>query len=126
MAEIAIIGAGIMGHGLALLFALGGHAVRLTDTDRSALDRAPSLMAGALDTLNEAGEAAGWDAARLSDAVRCCPALDETVRGADLVIEAITEAPEAKRALFGELDALLEPDTILASNTSYLDVFPLM
>lgn len=127
MAEIAVLGAGIMGHGIALVFALGGHAVRLTDSRAEALAKAPALMASALDTLREAGEAdASWTAERLREAVRCCPTLAETVAGAEVVIEAITELPEAKRALFDELDGLIGEHAILASNTSYLDVFPLI
>jgi 3-hydroxybutyryl-CoA dehydrogenase len=55
MAEVAVIGAGLMGHALALVFALGGHQVRLTDTSIETLDRAPSRMAAALATLREAG-----------------------------------------------------------------------
>ncbi len=127
MADIAVLGAGIMGHGIALVFALGGHKVRLTDSRAETLAKAPELMASALDTLREAGEVdASWTAEKLGQAVRCCPALDETVRGAEVVIEAITELPEAKRALFAEVDPLLGDDAILASNTSYLDVFPLI
>jgi 3-hydroxybutyryl-CoA dehydrogenase len=127
MSEIAILGAGIMGHGIALVFALGGHSVRLTDSRAEALAKAPGLMASALETLREAGEAdAAWTAERLNEAVRCCPTLHETVSGAEVVIEAITELPEAKRALFEEIDPFLGNGTILASNTSYLDVFPLI
>src|SRR5829696_3387577 len=127
MAEVAVLGAGLMGHGIALVFALGGHAVRLTDSRANALEKAPSLMASALETLAEAGEVdQSWTAARLGEAVRTCRTLEETVSGAEVVIEAITELPEAKRALFAELDPLLGDDAILASNTSYLDVFPLI
>ncbi len=57
MAEVAVVGAGLMGHALALVFALGGHKVRLTDNNPQTLDRAPGLMATALATLTEAGEA---------------------------------------------------------------------
>ena len=127
MSEVAVLGAGIMGHGIALVFGLGGHAVRLTDSRAETLRKAPALMASALDTLREAGEVdASWTAERLGQAVRCHATLEETVRGAEVVIEAITELPEAKRALFAELDRLLGDDAILASNTSYLDVFPLI
>ncbi|HEX8666672.1 MAG TPA: 3-hydroxyacyl-CoA dehydrogenase NAD-binding domain-containing protein, partial [Beijerinckiaceae bacterium] len=127
MADIAVLGAGIMGHGIALVFALGGHRVRLTDSRAEALVKAPALMASALDTLREAGEVdASWTAEKLGQAVRCCASLEETVRGAGVVIEAITELPEAKRALFAEVDPFLGNDAILASNTSYLDVFPLI
>src|SRR3954470_23559054 len=127
MANVAVLGAGIMGHGIALVFALGGHAVRLTDSRAETLANAPRLMEAALATLAEAGEVdASWTPARLGEALRCCPNLAETVAGAEVVIEAITELPEAKRALFAELDPLLGGDTLLASNTSYLDVFPLI
>lgn len=127
MSDVAIIGAGTMGHALALVFALGHHAVRLTDSRAETLESAPALMQGALETLVEAGEAdATWTAARLDDAVRLCPTLAETVDGAEVVIEAIVETPEAKQALFEALDRLIGDDTILASNTSYLDVFPLI
>jgi 3-hydroxybutyryl-CoA dehydrogenase len=127
MADIAVLGAGIMGHGIALVFALGGHRVRLTDSRAETLANALRLMEAALDTLREAGEVeASWTAERLREAVRCCPTLHETVSGAEVVIEAITELPEAKRALFAEIDPFLGEGAILASNTSYLDVFPLI
>lgn len=127
MAEIAIVGGGLMGHGIALVLALGGHSVRITDTRPETRDAVPGLMASALATLREAGAAPeGWSAERLARAVRVVPDLEGTVAGASLVIEAITENPEAKRALFADLDRLCPADTILASNTSYLDPFPLI
>jgi len=127
MTEVAIVGAGLMGHGLALVFALGGHQVRLTDTDAETLARAPNLMATALATLAEAGEVdASWDRQRLSHAVRCIPSLAQTGQGAAVVIEAIVERPDAKRAVYQLLETLMEPDAILASNTSNLDIFPLV
>ena len=74
MTEVAVVGAGLMGHALALVFALGGHSVRLTDNNAETLERAPGLMATALATLAEAGEVdASWDRQRLSHAVRCMP-----------------------------------------------------
>jgi len=127
MTEVAVVGAGLMGHALALVFALGGHQVRLTDTSAETLDRAPGLMATALATLAEVGEIdASWDRQRLSHAVRCIPSLEQTVAGAAVVIEAIVERPDAKRAVYQQLEALMAPDAILASNTSNLDIFPLV
>lgn len=127
MAEVAVIGAGLMGHALALVFALGGHQVRLTDNNPQTLERAPELMATALATLTEAGEAdSGKDRQWLSTAVRCVPSLADTVKGASLVIEAVVEKPEVKRAVFEQLVPLMAPDAILASNTSNLDIFPLV
>jgi 3-hydroxybutyryl-CoA dehydrogenase len=127
MSEIAVLGAGLMGHGIALVLALGGHTVRLTDGSDTVLDRVPGLIAAAVGTLHEAG---ALDREQNAEAVTArigrSGDLAETVAGAELVIEAITENPEAKRALFAELDRLCPPETILASNTSYLDVFPLI
>jgi 3-hydroxybutyryl-CoA dehydrogenase len=127
MTEVAVVGAGLMGHALALVFALGGHQVRLTDNNPETLERAPGLMATALATLAEAGEVdASWDRQRLSSAVRCIPSLAETVRGATLVVEAVVERPDVKTAVYTQLERLMAPDAILASNTSNLDIFPLV
>jgi 3-hydroxybutyryl-CoA dehydrogenase len=127
MTEVAVVGAGLMVHALALVFALGGHQVRLTDTDSETLARAPGLMATALATLSEAGEAdATWNRQRLSTAVRCVASLAETVKGAALVVEAVAERPDIKRLLYQQLETLMDPDAILASNTSNLDIFPLV
>ena len=127
MTEVAVIGAGLMGHALALVFALGGHQVRLTDNSPETLERAPDLIATALATLKEAGEVSGdWSRQRLSAAVRCTPSLEETVRGAAVVIEAVVERPDVKRTLYEQLVPLMAPDAILASNTSNLDIFPLV
>ena len=127
MSEVAIIGAGTMGHAIALVFFLGGHKVRLTDTNPETLRRAPVLMATALETRAEAGEA-GPHASEsgLGQNVRLCETLEETVAGADLVVEAIIEVADAKRALYQRLAVLMRPDAILASNTSQLDIFPLV
>jgi 3-hydroxybutyryl-CoA dehydrogenase len=127
MTEVAVVGAGLMGHALALVFALGGHRVRLTDSNAETLERAPGLMATALATLAEAGEVDGsWNRQRLSQAVRCIPSLADTVAGAKVVVEAIVERPDAKRALYAQLEGLMDADAILASNTSNLDIFPLV
>jgi 3-hydroxybutyryl-CoA dehydrogenase len=110
-----------------LVFALGGHQVRLTDSNAETLERAPGLMATALATLAEAGEVdASWNRQRLSQAVRCIPSLADTVAGAKVVVEAIVERPDAKRALYDQLQSLMDADAILASNTSNLDIFPLV
>jgi 3-hydroxybutyryl-CoA dehydrogenase len=127
MADVAVLGAGTMGHALALVFALGGHRVRLTDSNPATLARAQGLMETALATLAAGGEAPeGWDAARLAQAVTRHDALADCVAGASIIVEAIVENPEAKRDLYARLDACAPPEAIWASNTSYLDVFPLI
>ncbi len=127
MARIAVIGAGTMGHALALVFALGGHRVRLTDSNPATLAKAQGLMESALATLVAGGEApADWTSAHLAQAVTRHATLEEAVDGAEVIVEAIIETPEAKRALFEQLDRLAPPEAVIASNTSHLDVFPLI
>jgi 3-hydroxybutyryl-CoA dehydrogenase len=127
MARIAVIGAGTMGHAIALVYALGGHRVRLTDSNPETLARAQGLMEGALATLVAGGEApAEWTSAHLAQAVTRHATLEETVDGAEFIVEAIIETPEAKRTLFEQLDRVAPPEAVIASNTSQLDVFPLI
>ena len=107
MANVAVLGAGTMGHALALVFAMGGHRVRLTDSNPATLERAQGLMETALATLVRLGEAppdrtAGW----LAGAVTRHASLAETAQDAELIVEAIIERPDAKRALYAELDAV--------------------
>ena len=125
--RVAIIGAGTMGHGLALVYALGGHQVTLTDTDAATLARAPVLIETARHSLADAGEiGADMTAAHIESAIRIEPSLAATAEGAELIVEAIIEQPEAKRVLFASLDEMAGDNAIIASNTSYLDVFPLI
>lgn len=127
MTRVAVIGAGTMGHAIALVFALGGHQVRLTDNNPATLERAQGLMETALATLVKFGEApADRNAAWLRGAVTRHAFLAETVADAELIIEAIIERPDAKWALYAELDKVAPAEAIWASNTSYLDVFPLI
>lgn len=125
MARVAVLGAGTMGHALALVFALGGHQVRLTDNNPATLAKAQGLMEKALDSLVAGGEApAEWTSAHLAQAITRHEDLAECVDGAEIIVEAIVENPAIKRELFERLDACAPPDAIIASNTSYLDVFP--
>lgn len=124
--NVAVLGAGLMGHALALVHALGGRAVALQDTSPAQLAKAPRLIDAALGTLVEGEEVtrAAADAARAR--VTTVATLAEAVREADLVVEAVVEDPEVKTALFPEIDAHAPAQAIIASNTSYLDVFPMI
>lgn len=125
--KVAVLGAGTMGHALALVYALGGHEVRLTDSSMATLDKAGGLMETALASLVEAGEAPlGCTAEWLHQQVTRLPTLAETLEEAELIVEAIIEQPEAKRTLFAEVDRIAPMDAVIASNTSYLDPFPLI
>lgn len=125
-ASVAVVGAGTMGHALALVHALAGAEVRLTDDDPAALARAPALVASALDGLIEAGAVGEAMRDVVPARIALVADLDPAVAGAELIVEAILEDPEAKRRLFAELDDRAAPAAVIASNTSYLDVFPLV
>lgn len=122
---VAVLGAGLMGHALALIHALGGKPVALQDTSPKAIAKAPSLIEAALATLVEAGETTAAEAKAAAARIRCTPSLEDAVRGADLVVEAVVEDPGVKREVLAGIDRAAKPDALIASNTSYLDIFPL-
>ncbi len=115
-----------MGHALALVHALGGCTVTLHDADAGVLTRAPGLIDAALKTLREGGAVTGADARATRARISPTPGLAAALSGADLVVEAVVEKPEVKRAVFADIDRHAPRDAILASNTSYLDIFPLV
>jgi 3-hydroxybutyryl-CoA dehydrogenase len=117
-ARIAILGAGLMGHGIAQVFALAGHEVSIYDTVQASLDQVRARIAGNLRDLG--------DDARAVERVRPCADLAETVREADFVVEAVSEDLGIKRRLFAEVEAYVRPDTILASNTSVIPITSIM
>jgi len=124
LSSAVVIGAGTMGHSLALMFALGGKSVHLTDVDSSRLETAGSLILSELGTLKEADEFNG-DPAVVMGRISTSIDFREAVANCDLVVEAIVEDVAAKKSLFLELASCIGPQTIVSSNTSYLNVFPL-
>jgi 3-hydroxybutyryl-CoA dehydrogenase len=117
-ARIAVVGAGLMGHGIAQVFALAGHAVTITDAVAASLDTTKSRIAANLRDLGEDESAVAR--------VRPCADLAEAVRGADYVVEAVSEDLPLKQKLFGEIERHVRPDTILASNTSVIPITSIM
>jgi 3-hydroxybutyryl-CoA dehydrogenase len=117
-AKIAVVGAGLMGHGIAQVFALAGHAVTITDSNAASLEAAKERIAANLRDL-------GHDPKAI-DAVRPCADLAETVHDADYVVEAVLEDLPLKQKLFGEIERHVRPDTILASNTSVIPITSIM
>lgn len=124
--SVAVIGAGTMGHALALVHALGGCRVTLQDISAPALDAAPGLITGALQTLTEAGVINDAEKAAAIGRLSYEGDLVQATAHADLIVEAIIEDLEVKRALFDSLDRITRSEAIWASNTSYLDIFPLI
>lgn len=112
--KIAIIGAGLMGHGLALVFASGGYRVSITDPVAEARATVRERVASTLRTLS-------WDETATAR-VQVFGTLAETVRDADLVIEAAPEKLELKQNIFAELEAAAPPRALLCSNTSVIPI----
>jgi 3-hydroxybutyryl-CoA dehydrogenase len=112
--RIAIIGAGLMGHGLALVFANGGYDVTITDPMSDTLANVKVRIAETLAAL-------GKDVAAV-EKIQTMHGLEETVQNADLVIEAAPEKLALKQGIFEELDRVAKPDAILASNTSVIPI----
>jgi 3-hydroxybutyryl-CoA dehydrogenase len=117
-AKIAVVGAGLMGHGIAQVFAAAGHAVTITDSFAQNLDTAKSRIAANLRDLGEDERAA--------ERVRICADLAEAVRDADYVVEAVSEDLALKQRLFAEIERHVRRDTILASNTSVIPITAIM
>jgi len=119
--KVGIVGAGTMGSGIAIAFADAGFDVRIVETSEQALTAGQARVADIYDKQVSSG--------RITAAAR-----DERLQAIgyaigtgslsdrDLVIEAVFEDLDVKRALFRDLDAILPPGTILATNTSYLDI----
>ena len=124
--RVAVLGAGLMGHALALVHALGGCRVTLQDVSPAARDKAPRLIAAALATLAAGGEVTEAAAAAARARIAITEDLATALADADLVVEAVVEDPTVKRALFARIDALAPRDALIASNTSYLDIFPMV
>jgi 3-hydroxybutyryl-CoA dehydrogenase len=119
--RVAVMGAGTMGHGIAQVFAQAGHAVTLRDLDLVVLERARAQIDRSLGKLMDKGRLPASDRAATLDRITVTTDL-APVATADLVIEAVAEDLETKRALFAELDGLAPPAAILASNTSSISI----
>jgi 3-hydroxybutyryl-CoA dehydrogenase len=119
---IAVIGAGIMGRGIAHAAAIGGYRTILEDLLPGALRRAESEIRANLDKAVELGKASSADADAAFRRVEYAGSVEEAAREADLVIEAVPEEMESKIEIFTLLDKVCRPTTILASNTSSLSI----
>ena len=125
MAEIrtiAVIGAGIMGRGIAHVAALGGYRTVLEDLLPAALRKAEGEIRANLDKAVELKKVSADDAHAALGRLEYAGSVEEAAREADLVIEAVPEEMESKIEIFTLLDKICRPGTILASNTSSLSV----
>jgi len=119
---VAVIGAGIMGRGIAHAAALGGYRTILEDLLPNALRKAETEIRAHLDQAVELGKVNAADADAAFSRLEYAGSVDEAARQADLVIEAVPDEMESKLEIFIMLDKFCRPATILASNTSSLSV----
>jgi 3-hydroxybutyryl-CoA dehydrogenase len=117
-ARIAVVGAGLMGHGIAQVFALAGHEVAITDAVVASLDTVKARIAANLRDLGEDESAV--------ERVEPCIDVAAAVREADYVVEAVSENLDLKQALFAEIERHARSDAILASNTSVIPITAIM
>ena len=125
MAEIktiAVIGAGIMGRGIAHVAALGGYRTVLEDLIPGALRKAESEIRANLDKAVELKKISSENASGALSRLEYAGSVEEASREADLVIEAVPEEMESKIEIFTLLDKICRPSTVLASNTSSLSI----
>lgn len=119
--RVTVLGAGVMGHGIAAAFALAGFEVTLMDISSEILRRALSDIRGDLERLSRRSTLRESIDIIMSR-VTVTTDLRTAVNGADLVIEAIPERAELKRSVFAEADKYAPPHAIFASNTSTIPI----
>jgi 3-hydroxybutyryl-CoA dehydrogenase len=121
MEQIGIIGSGAMGAGIAQVAATAGHAVIVYDNNRDALDKAKANLDSTLKKLVEKQKINDSTAKGIAERTRYASDLRE-FKDCGLIIEAIIENLEVKQKLFAELEAVVNPECILATNTSSLSI----
>jgi 3-hydroxybutyryl-CoA dehydrogenase len=118
---VAVLGAGTMGNGIAHVFARSGHKVILRDVEQRFLDRGMETIGKNLDREIKKGKLA--EAEKGTVLARVKPTTDmAAITAADFVVEAVPEKLEIKRAVLTEIDRILRPEVIIASNTSSISV----
>jgi 3-hydroxybutyryl-CoA dehydrogenase len=120
--RIAVIGSGLMGHGIAQVFAQGGCQVTMNDTDETALKNARERIGLNLKALSEAGLEEQGRIEEITSRISSTLDLAKAVSDADFVVESVSEDLFVKRELFRAMDALSPKRAILASNSSMLTI----
>ena len=118
--QIAVIGAGLMGHGIAQEFASAGYHVRLHDVTDAHLQTAYTQIEKNLKVLAENSIIEEENISTTLQRIQTATELTTVAENADFVVEAVTENLPLKQQIFEELDAICPPHTILASNTTAL------
>lgn len=124
--KVTLIGAGLLGHALALVHAAGGHQVKMQDINEKQLEIGVGLIESALGTMVDAGAVEATEKAAIIGRITPVAMLADAVADADLVVEAVVENIPVKTQVYAQFDEAAPARAILASNTSNLDIFPLV
>ncbi|WP_417236049.1 3-hydroxyacyl-CoA dehydrogenase family protein [Bizionia paragorgiae] len=122
MKNIAVIGAGTMGNGIAHTFAQSGYQVNLIDISEASLERGVNTITKNLDRMLAKEKISEADKAATLNNIKTFTVLADGVKNTDLVVEAATENIDLKLSIFKQLDELCAKDTTLATNTSSISI----
>jgi 3-hydroxybutyryl-CoA dehydrogenase len=122
MKNIAVIGSGTMGNGIAHVFAQFGYKVSLIDISQASLDKGMATITKNLGRQVEKGALTEDQKSQTLANLTTFTSMEEGVKGIDLVVEAATENIDLKLKIFADLDRLTAPHVILASNTSSISI----
>ena len=118
-----VVGAGVMGHSIAHVFAQAGIEVNLVDLNQAVLEHAMGLIHTNLETLAEFEKIPKDDIPGVVARIHPITDLAVGAKGVDFAVEAVSEVPDIKREAFSQLDQFCPPHAVIASNTSSLDIF---
>jgi len=119
---VAVLGAGAMGNGIAQITAQAGYQVVMQDIYESALEKGMNTIKKSLDKLVSKGKMAADDAEALLARIQTTTSLEDAVKDADLIIEAVPEVLAVKEDTFKRVDAACKPTAIIGSNTSTMPI----
>jgi len=120
--RVGVIGAGLMGHGIAQVFAMAGYDVHLYDVDKTTLEKARDRIRDNLEVFVELGLFSADEVGPCLERVAVCRTIEELCGGCGFIVEAVVEDLQIKRSTFLKVEGLVRPDTILATNTSAISI----
>lgn len=124
--KVGVFGAGTMGAGIALEYAMHGYDTTVYSRSQATLDTAKAIIDGAYNLLIEEGMLTTEGKQQAQARTHFTTSLQQAGAEQDLIVETIVELPDAKRELFAQLDAICRPDTIILSDTSALNIFEML
>lgn len=124
--KILVVGAGTMGPSIAQVYATSGFEVNLVDLNQDILDRSLMSIKSNLNTLAEFGRVKSNEIPAILNRIHPSTDLKDAAKDVDLAIEAVNEIPDVKNKVFSQLSDFCSESTILASNTSSLNIFKIV